>query len=466
MREHALRRGRGRALLVGLVIALVTAACGNSKSQNQSATPLTTSKSPQTTATAQDLTKHLPRPGVKGVTGTTIRVAAITSTTNPIGGKDHQLIDGMKAYFKVVNDHGGIYGRKLVVVSDRDDQTGLQNTQQVTTSLADDNAFATFLATLQFTGADLLAKAKQPTFIWNINPEFANSPTSDHSNIFASYGALCYKCSSPVLPWVAEQNNFTKVGVLAYGVSAESKLCAAGDRAAFTKYSEGKTKVAFFDDTIPFAGDLTADVANMKDAGVQLVTTCMDANEVLKLQREMKKQNLDAVQWMSNSYDHDVLKTSGTLFDGSFVMPEFYVPEESQPQSPATKAYLDNIGAVTNDPVEITEIGWILAEEFVDGLKGAGPEFTQQKVIDWLNGQTAYTAGGLVQPINWTTGHIDPQTHPEVIPKVVCVTVLQVSNGTFVPYQNHPGKPWTCLDDTQPAGQSAVYKSFAPGGAG
>ena len=68
---------------------------------------------PQTTASAADLTKNVPRPGVKGVTATTIRVAVITAKTNPIGGRYHEYIDGIRAYFKVINDHGGIYGRKL-----------------------------------------------------------------------------------------------------------------------------------------------------------------------------------------------------------------------------------------------------------------------------------------------------------------------------------------------------------------
>ena len=51
----------------------------------------------------------------------------------------------MKAYFKMVNDNGGIYGRKLVVKYDHDDQFG-QNRQTVQASLAQDKAFATFVA--------------------------------------------------------------------------------------------------------------------------------------------------------------------------------------------------------------------------------------------------------------------------------------------------------------------------------
>ena len=106
----------------------------------------------------------------------------------------------------MINAQGGIYGRKLVIVKNRDDTIGLQNNQQVQASLADDNAFATFVATLQFTGADLLAKAKQPTFIWNINPEMATPKGGpSHDNIFGSLGALCFSCGGHYLPWLAQK---------------------------------------------------------------------------------------------------------------------------------------------------------------------------------------------------------------------------------------------------------------------
>jgi len=122
-----------RRLLVLLVLLGVSAtACGNSKSQTSGPTTSPLSNTPLTTASAADLTKNVPRPGVKGVTDSTIRVAVITAKTNPIGGRYHEFIDGIRAYFKVINGKGGIYGRKLVVVSDRDDVIGLQNVQQTT----------------------------------------------------------------------------------------------------------------------------------------------------------------------------------------------------------------------------------------------------------------------------------------------------------------------------------------------
>lgn len=455
---------RARALVIAVALLTLATACSNAKSGSTSATTQG-GNTPATTASAADLNKNVPRPGVKGVTDSTIRVAVITAKTNPLGGRYHEYIDGIRAYFKTINDKGGIYGRQLVVASDRDDVVGTMNVQMTTASLADDNAFATFEATQQLTGADLLAKAGMPTFIWNINPEMASTPTQDHSNIFGTTGAICFSCPGPLIPWLAQSNNLTKVGILGYGVSAESKECATGTRDAYEKDTNGKVKVVFFDDTIPFAGDITADVAKMKQAGVELVSTCMDTNQVVKLQKEMQKQGLHAVQNLPNAYDHDFLKENAALFEGSFELP-LYVPEEATPQSPATKQYYKDIAAITNDPVENTEFGWIMAMMFVDGLKGAGPEFTQQKVIDYLNTQKAYDAQGLIAPIDWTTGHTNPITNPSVRLKLQCQPILIVKGGKFVPYKTPSGKPWTCVDTTKNADQTPQYKSFAPGGVG
>ncbi|HEY3834370.1 MAG TPA: ABC transporter substrate-binding protein [Acidimicrobiia bacterium] len=458
---------RARAFVVlGMAGALVAGACSNSSSPKTAQTALTVGKNPTTTANAAALKENVPRPGVKGVTSSAIRVAVITSTTNAVGGKYAQLADGIQAYFDRINDAGGIYGRKLEIVSKRDDNNGLVNDQMSTSSLADDNAFAVFEATLQMTGADTLAKANEPTFTWNINPEFASTPTQPHLNFFSTVPALCFTCPGPLLSWIALQNHFTKVGIIGYGVSSESKEACQGTKTAFQKYGNGKIKVAFFDDTVGFAADLTADVARMKSAGVQFVTTCMDTNEVVKLQKEMDQQGLHAVQDLPNAYDHDFLKQNGTIFQGAFVQPDYYPPWESTPQSPLTQQYLSDVKKVTNDPVEVTQVGYLDAIELVDALKGAGPEFTQAKVIDWMNGQTAYDAQGMIQPINWTTAHIDPQANPNVRLVEQCQPIVEILNSKFVPYQNHPGKPWPCFDATKGGDQTPTWKSFAPGGVG
>jgi ABC-type branched-subunit amino acid transport system substrate-binding protein len=452
---------RTRFLALTAAVLVAAGACGNAgdgdSTEDTKAPGQGSTSSSQ--VSEQDLTTFIPNssPGVDD-DAKQIRVAVITAKTNPIGGKYAQLADGIQLFFDKVNDAGGIYGRELVIVKERDDVTGLKNQDEVRASLAEDNAFATFVATVQFAGAPLLDQAGQPTFIWNINPEKAG-----HPNIFGNNGALCFGCIGKAVPWLAKQLGRTKLGVLAYGVSASSTLCAAGTRDSFEKHAP-EIEVAFFDDTLEFSADVTAQVAEMKDKGVDFVSTCMDTNQVFKLQTEMKKQGLDAIQYLPNAYDHDFLEENGDLFEGQYLLSQ-YVPWEVEPQSEATKEYLAAVEASDVNPVELTQVGWILAQQFYDGLVLAGPEFTKSKVIDGLNSQTAWTAGGLNVPIDWTRQHEDPAENPDKRGDE-CVTILKIENRKFVPQFNEPGKPWICFDSASETLDEPVAKSFAPDGVG
>ena len=73
----------------------------------------------------------------------------------------------------------------------------------------------------------------------------------------------------------------------------------------------------------------------MKQAGVDLVTTCMDTNGVVTLAKEMKKQSLDAIQYLPDAYDHTFLKSYGDLFEGSVVRTDFTQWELPKDQQPA-----------------------------------------------------------------------------------------------------------------------------------
>ena len=225
---------RSRILAAGAVVALLTVACGNAGSGKATNTTLPPKSGPATTASPEQLKENHPV-NAPGVTSTEIKVAAITSKTNAITGSYAPLVDGIKAYFEKVNDAGGIYGRKLVVAYDRDDAF-TQNGQTVQASLSQDKAFATFIATTFFTpGAQLLARANQPVFMWNINAEFAGHPT-----FFANDGALCFTCAGHVGPWLAKQLHATKIGLLAYGGAPQSADCATGVKASFAKYPTAK----------------------------------------------------------------------------------------------------------------------------------------------------------------------------------------------------------------------------------
>ena len=434
---------RLRMLAVLTAVVVIAAACGNSKSG--SAPTTTAAAGPtQTTASPSDTNKFV-KVSAKGVTDTQISVDVITAATNPLHGKYAEIADGIQAYFNMVNSQGGIYKRQLVIGKKRDDIAGLKNRSEVQTALASDNAFATFIATLQFFGADLLQRAGQPTFGWNINAEYG-----DRNALFGNESALCnaQSCTGMTGPWLAKKVGATKIGVLAYGVNQSSIDCGKGTVASFGKWPTAQ--VVYHDFTLGFAApDLSAQVAQMKAKGVQMVLTCMDRDETLVLAKEMKKQGLHAIQELPNGYDQAFIAANASYYEGSYVIPQF-TALEWQPQLPEIKLFEKWVAAENKPVYEITVIGWIAAYQFVLGLKLAGPDFSQAKVINGLNTQTDVSVNGLIPKIDWATnGHIDPVKHPEARDPIACSNFLVIKNGVFTPTFATADKPYVCLDQSK-----------------
>jgi hypothetical protein len=229
---------------------LVIAACSNSKAKTVSTT--TTQGGSNSPVASAAPGKHV-KVVAPGVTDTEIRVGGVAAVHNPTGTKAGDAFAGTKAYFDMVNASGGIYGRKLVLAAQRDDNTA-NNKVEVQGLLTEDKVFAVLpVATLLFTGAQTLVDQAIPTLGWTINPEWEGTKQNPRSNLFGQAGSfLCFKCAGPGLPWLAQRLGKHKIGVLAYTVS-ESADCAEGVRNSFAKYGKAAdSQVAFIDKSLSF----------------------------------------------------------------------------------------------------------------------------------------------------------------------------------------------------------------------
>jgi branched-chain amino acid transport system substrate-binding protein len=416
---------RARLIAVLAVLTLVAMACSNSDDKKSDST---------TTTGGGGASAQVDQPGV---TKDTIRVGGVVSKTNILNGPYASTFDGVKAYFDKVNDGGGIYDRKLELVSERDDQMG-QNQQQVQALLSQDNVFAALpMATIvSFTGAQDLVDANVPTFGWNINTEFTG-----HENMFGSnYGALCLGCVGSPQPFVAKQLGKKRIGVLAYN-QASSADCADGIQKSFKQYPTAD--VVFLTKSITFGStDYSVEVKQMKDKKVDFVLTCIDDSAALALGKELRKQGLDAIQYLPNGYDAALAKANGQFLEGDIVGVPF-APFETKPKPPGLVEFNKWMDKAGYDKNELAMAGWLSAAMFYEGLQGAGPNFTRQKVIDALNKKTDQTLDGLIPPRDWTVDH-------DINHNTVCTAYVKVENGKFVPTFTKPGKPFMCLPD-QPA---------------
>ena len=429
-------------------LALVLSACANAGQHNTASD--TTSGATVTTFAGSDFTRNVP---VKapGVTATEIHVGSITSKTNPLGGDNALLNDGIKAYFDVINAKGGVWGRTLKLTSERDDQTG-NNLTETEALLSQDNVYAVFEAVELFTGAKKLAAAGIPTFGWNANAEWAGP-----ENFFPNVRPICFstKCSAigRALPWIVKQVGAHKVALIGYSVPQSADSVTSG-AAEITKFSKDiGAQVVYHDASLAFGQtDFSAQVAQMKAKGVDFLATSLDFNGDYTVAKEMARQGiLNKVTFFHpNMYNRDFVKKNAALFEGGIELVGILAAEHT-PAPPALQEYLDAAKAHNMKVTEMTEQGWIAARQFVDALKAAGPDFTRANLVNAWNQQKWYSNGGLVPPIDWTREHADPSASRANLSPFECQNFVRIHNGAFVGiYDDGGAKPWLCFNGQKP----------------
>ena len=463
---QARTRKLSAALCSFAALSLVLGACTNS-SNGGSPAPATNGSNTATTYQGTNFTTNVPVTA-PGVSSNEIDVGSITSKTNPLGGDNALLNDGIKAYFDQVNSQGGVWGRKLKLKTTLDDMT-VDNQNVTQELLAQNNTYAVFEAVELFSGSKLLAKAGIPTFGWNINPEWAG-PT----NFFPNIAPICFgkSCSSigKALPWIVKQVGAHKVALVGYNVP-QSADAITSSAAEITKFSKDiDAKVVYTDTSLMFGQtDYSAQVAKIKSTGADFLVTGLDFNGDFAIAKEMQRQGiLNKVTFFHpNLYNRAFVAKNASIFEGGIVLVDVLAAEH-QPAPPALQEYLNYAQSHGVTVTEMTEQGWIAARQFVDALKAAGPNFTWANLISAWNQQKNYTNDGLVAPIDWTKQHADPAASVANRNPLQCVNFVKIHDGKFVGiYDDGGAKPWVCFHGQQPdLWENPVNMSFAPSSSG
>ena len=384
--------------------------------------------------------ENFPAVDQPGVSDTEIHVGGVvTDTMNPTGVSYGPAFDGVEAYFEYINKtEDGVYGRKLVLSSKRDDQLG-KNREQAQALVSQDDVFAALpLATSLFTGASVYVEEEIPAFGWDINAEYGSeNNTPGPPNLFGAQGSfICFTCAQAgITTWLPTKIKLKNVGILAYNV-VQSTDCALGTKASFEKYKTAK--VAFDDESLGFGNpDFSAQVSQMVDAKVDFIVACIDFNGIINLRKEMLRQGLEAAMVLPNAYEHETVKENQEFLNGLYVG-TLFAPLETRPKPPAVKLFQKWMKKTDGRITENAIVGWINADEFVTALKAAGPDFTRENVIDAMNAITDYDANGFLPSIDWTTAHEDDAD---------CTAMLKIVKGKFKPVFGKKGKPFLCFAD-------------------
>jgi ABC-type branched-subunit amino acid transport system substrate-binding protein len=374
-----------------------------------------------------------------GVTSNSITVGTISTQTGTLASNFSSLIYGEKAYYDYIDAQGGVNGRKINYQYALDDGGNPTTFNQLANTLINqDHVFAVTGVATAFFSPNLFVESGIPTYGYNVTGNWQGP-----ANLFAAGGSVqYYPAAGPQVSYVARQTQKSpSIAFVAYGVAASAASCQSEQNAL----TAAGYKVSYSDLKVNYPGSTVAtDVQRMKQAGSNMVVSCMDVQGNVTMARAIKQYGLNMTQLWFSGNDQSTLNTNQSLMQGVY-FDIGHVPFSASPTLyPGLKLYFAAMKkyepAYAQD--EIALQGWESAALFVQGVKMAGNNLTQANVIKEDNSLSAFTAGGLEAPVNWVsaghTGHAPPY----------CLAYIKVVGNKYLPALNKGKNVFNCFDST------------------
>ena len=381
------------------------------------------------------------RASAPGITSTSVLVAQIASLTgsNASSADGTDAIIGAKARIALQNAHGGVYGRKIDLIS-LDDQTNPSAANTAVQSAIETRGAFALLSTsgLLFAAAPFLQQNGIPVIgDGDDGQEWCQQP---YTNMFEITG----QCDARLPQYTTmaafmKAHGVTDVASLGYGISPSSAASARGFALAATH--EGM-KVGYLDDNVPFGSvNVTAYALAMKSAGVNGLYMSMAADTSVAMVTAAKQGGVNLkVAVLPDGYGESILSDRSALqaIQGSYFTSGREPPSElNSPALRAQKAAMKKYAGVTGVIGTGYTNGWLSADLFIKGLEVAGRNPTRQSYIAALRKVSNYTAGGLL-PVasNFTLAKFGRASSTN------CAYLVRLEGHKFVPVPAN-GKP-TC----------------------
>jgi ABC-type branched-subunit amino acid transport system substrate-binding protein len=377
---------------------------------------------------------------VPGVSATQISIGAISSKTGPLASYFGGIAPGMDAYFKWIDANGGVNGRKIVLTNSLDDGgSPTQFTQDVHTLIDQDHVFAAGVASAWFT-PNYFVSTKTPTYGYNVSANWQNAP-----NLFAAGGSTqIYSTGFATMAYFVKKIGAKSVAFISYGPSITSSYDACN------AYANGLKKaginVNYVDVGAQLGGSYSSDAQRMQQAGSQAVVSCMQSTDNVTLARAIQQYGVKIKQLWLTGYDQQLLNQYSSLMQGVYVNNTGSVPFEAANKARygTTYAGMQNYIAQMNkyDPAYtyngVAFVGWQSAALIAAGIKAAGNTITQASLVSATNKMTAFTAGGLSSPVDWTKLHTT-FTLPN------CSAFVQVQGKKYLPVFGKGKQVFVCV---------------------
>ncbi len=361
-----------------------------------------------------------------GVTSKTITLGLILPVTGPSASEEAGTIPAAQARIDVANAQGGIYGRKIKLIT-KDDGTNPATNQAATSALISQGVFGIIdISPVAFGGYKVAQQAGVPVTGGAFDgPEWYEKA---NSNMFTFTGQ-----NDPKDPQYAGLAQFMKshggnnCGSVGYSISPSSTAAASGF--ILTCKAVGLKK-AYLNNTLPFGTvNTTALALQLKAAKVNALYLPLDANTNFAIMTSLKQVGYSPkVIVNATGYGQPLLNDTAALpnAQGAWFETELTPVEVKTPATEAFQAALAKYAHFTGVPDFGWYYGWAATDLMLYGLKLAGKNPTQAGFINALHKVTNYDVGGLGFPVSFK---------PDLIgkaPKQLCGWYVQLKGAAYV----------------------------------
>ena len=318
-----------------------------------------------------------------GVTATEILIGQSAALTGPASELGQQMQSGAQAYFKSVNTQGGVYGRRIRMVTLDDGyepDRAAANTRQL---IEKDKVFALFgyVGTPTSNAAmPLFTAAKVPFFAPLTGAESMRRPVNRNIfNVRTSYIAE----TQAIIDHLSTAKN---IAVL-YQNDAYGQAGLLGVRQALAKMQLQPAAVATVERNSTDVAKAVEALALVKPQAVVIISAYTSAAAFIK---EMKKKSPATAFWnvsfVGSRSLSDELGEAGRGVGISQV-----VPFPWDRSSELTEQHYKSLG----EGMSFTTLeGYLAARVFVEGLRRAGKELTREGLISALETAGRIDVGG------------------------------------------------------------------------
>lgn len=329
--------------------------------------------------------------GTPGVTEDTIVVGTFMPLTGPAAAWGENA-KGLSAYFKYLNDQGGVHGRKIQLIVEDDQYQPSRTVAAVKKLVEQDKVFAIVapVGTSNLTAVrDYLKRHGVPVVAYLNGTTKFSKPVDPL--LFA--GLMTYEREARILvKYAAETLQLRKLGVFYQNDDFGRDGLAGAKQAAEELGLEVVAEVSY----APADVDVSAQALKLKESGAEGVLIWSTVKHAALLMKEAQKISYRP-KWLGSAViaSTSLPELAGDAAEGAYFVA--YAANIWDKDHPVVKEFLENYPRYEKTPINSSNLtGWSAGRIFAEAVRRAGPNLTRESLVKALETFDRFENTGVV----------------------------------------------------------------------